>query len=85
MPRIDDSCIIILKQLSARNWEYERDVCTHALSDLDAKFELLVDDYIVGKNNKNRNSGYTLIAKFDSEPSCELIRDMRWRIHWRHG
>ena len=85
MPDVDESCIIILKQLSASIWEYERDVCTHALSDLDAKFELLVVDYIVGKKHKKRNSGYTLIAKFDSEPSNELIREMRWRIHVRHG
>ena len=85
MPDVDESCIIILKQLSASNWEYERDVCTHALSDLDADFELAVDDYWVGRNNKHRNSGRTLIAKFTSEPSCELIRVMRWRIHVRHG
>ena len=85
MPKVDATYVIILKQLSASNWEYERDICSHVLSGLNAQFELLVDDYIVGKNNKNRNSGYTLIAKFDSEPSHDLIREMRWRIHSRHG
>ena len=82
---VETPYIIILKQLSASNWEYERDVCSQALSGLVAEFELAVDDYVVGKNNKRRNSGYTLIAKFKSEPCHELVRVMRWRIHVRHG
>ena len=75
---------VILKQLSAGNFEFEYDMCVHALGDLQG-FQLAIEDHPAGKNNKNRYSNKTLVAIFPTEPDHELILAMRWRIHTRMG
>jgi hypothetical protein len=73
----------ILKQLSYSNWEFERDHCEQVLQRFTEKFDLEVRDCPAGKNNKNKNSGKTLVAIFAVPPSNELLAEMRWCIHAR--
>jgi len=75
---------VILKQLSAANWEFEYKMCCHALGDTE-DVELAIEDHPAGKNNKNRGSQKTLVAIFLAEPDRELIAAMRWRVHTRMG
>jgi len=75
---------VILKQLSAANWEFEYDTCCYALGDMRG-FQLAIEDHPAGKNNKNRGSKKTLVAIFLAEPDRELIAAIRWRVHTRMG
>ena len=73
----------ILKQLSYSNWNFEWQHCEDMLSEFIEEFELEVGDYPAGKNNKNKNSGKTLVAVFEKEASNKLIAELRWRVHTR--
>ena len=75
----------ILKQLSASNWEFERDHCEHILQGFAEQFRLEVRDYPAGKRNKNKGSGRTLVAIFKAAPCNALIAEVRWKIHTRYG
>jgi hypothetical protein len=78
--------VYVLKQLSFSNWEFERDTCKHALRVFTGEFGVQVRDGCpVGKNNKNKNSGKTLVVVFKDPPSNELIAQMRWSLHVRFG
>lgn len=77
--------VYILKQLSSSNWEFERDHCEQVLQQFGEEFHLEVSDYPVGKNNKNKNSGKTLVVIFTEPASNELLAEMRWAIHVRFG
>ena len=78
--------VVVLKQLSKSNWKVEKDTSVDALrKEFDNRFEICVRDYPAGKNNKNKNSGKTLVAIFSESPSNELIANMRWCVHTRFG
>ena len=80
------SRVFVLKQLSSTNWEFERDHCKDILSEFTDKFdiELEVRDMPVGKNNKHKNSGKTLVAVFKTSLKNDLVAAMRWKIHGRY-
>lgn len=75
----------LIKQLSHSNWQFELAHCKQELKDegLLQGCKLEVRDMPVGKRNKNRNSGRSLVAIFDKTPSPERLEDMRFCVHWR--
>ena len=86
MVSTEDEHVVTLKQLSIHNWQFEFDHCEDVLeSVIVEKFKLEVRDGPAGKNNKNKNSGKTLVAVFLEEPDNELIAEMRWKIHTRYN
>ena len=79
----DTEHVYVIKQLSVSNSEFERLSCEYALGCFGEEFEIQVRDMPSGRNNKNRNSGMTLVVVFAAEPSCDLVAQMRWAVHVR--
>jgi len=78
--------VYVLKQLSRSNWVFEIDHCKDVLQRrFTEEFKIEVRDYNVGKNNKNRHSGHTLVVVLKEPPRNGLIAEMRWSLHVRFG
>ena len=77
--------VYVIKQLSVSNSEFERLSCECALGRFGEVFEIQVRDIPAGRNNKNRNSGMTLVVVFATEPSYDFVAQMRWAVHMRFG